>query len=82
MGGQETCDPSLKFIELARAVGYEWSFRVASKEDVQNIFKQITNNVGSVFIEVDCKKGARKELGRPKISPKQNLADFYKFAGV
>ena len=60
VGGQETCDPSLKFIELARAVGYEWSFRVASKEDVQNIFKQITNNVGSVFIEVDCKRGAKR----------------------
>ena len=85
VGGQPTVGLKINLPAVAKAVGYPQTYSVSTKEDLEKLltssFLHQTSFDGPVLIEVRVKKGNRKDLGRPTITPIQNkeaLMDFLK----
>jgi phosphonopyruvate decarboxylase len=74
VGGQPTIAPFIDLPAIARACGYVQIYQVKTKEELKNVLTKNDNDL--VFIEVKVKKGARKDLGRPKSTPVENKAAF------
>lgn len=66
VGGQPTFGKEIDFLDIARSCGYSSSIKVTNEEELLKALK--VQSSGPVFIEVIVKKGARKDLGRPKES--------------
>lgn len=79
VGGQSTNGFDIDFCTIAKACGYTHAFSVSSQAEVEAGMEKIRNMDGPVMMEVRVNKGARKNLGRPKTSPKQNKEDFMGF---
>jgi phosphonopyruvate decarboxylase len=77
VGGQPTIAPFIDLPAIARACGYVHVYHAKTKKDLTNILAK--KNEGPAFIEVMVKKGARKDLGRPKSSPLENKAVFMNY---
>jgi phosphonopyruvate decarboxylase len=80
VGGQPTIAPFIDMPSIARACGYENVFQAKTKEELKKILAE--KHDGLTFIEVKVKKGARKDLGRPKSTPIENKTAFMKYIGV
>ena len=79
VGGQPTVGLKIDLPHIARAVGYPHTYSVSSKEDLNEILKEIQKQEGLTLLEVKVKKGNRKDLGRPTTTPIENkeaLMDF------
>jgi len=76
VGGQPTAGFHLNMLEVAKACGYKRFLRIASIEELQNNYDQISEAEGPVFVEIRVRKGARKDLGRPTIAPIANKEVF------
>ena len=74
VGGQPTIAPFIDLPAIARACGYVNIHKAKTMQELQNILAN--KNEGLTFIEVMVKKGARKDLGRPKSSPVENKIAF------
>jgi len=79
VGGQPTIAPFIDMPAVARACGYLKVYQVKTKKELKKVLAK--KNDGLTFIEVKVKKGARKDLGRPKSTPQENKAAFMKFIG-
>jgi len=79
VGGQPTIAPFIDIPAIARACGYTKVYQAKTKEELKNILTE--NHDGLIFIEVKVKKGARKDLGRPKTTPQENKTAFMEFIG-
>jgi len=79
VGGQPTIAPFIDMPAIARACGYEIVYQAKTKKDLIRVLSK--RNDGLTFIEVKVKKGARKDLGRPKSTPRENKAAFMKYIG-
>jgi phosphonopyruvate decarboxylase len=77
VGGQPTIAPFIDIPAIALACGYTKVYQAKTKEELNNILAEGIG--GLTFIEVKVKKGARKDLGRPKTTPIENKAAFMKF---
>jgi phosphonopyruvate decarboxylase len=77
VGGQPTIAPFIDMPGLARACGYTHIYQTKTKEELTKILVQ--KHEGLMFIEVKVKKGARKDLGRPKSTPIENKIMFMDF---
>jgi len=77
VGGQPTIAPFIDIPAIARACGYIHVYQAKTKEELKMILAK--KNEGLTFIEVKVKKGARKDLGRPKSTPIENKEAFMKF---
>jgi phosphonopyruvate decarboxylase len=69
VGGQPTLAPYVDLPAIARACGYRYVYSVKSPDELRTA---LTENEGLTFIEIRVKKGARKNLGRPKLTPIEN----------
>lgn len=83
VGGQPTVGLDINLMGVAQALGYKKVYSVSSKKEMINVLSEIKEgfNVGSnelTFLEIKVKKGARKDLGRPKSSPIENKVAFMK----
>ena len=80
VGGQMTNAKNLDFLEIAKASGYKNVYRVKNAKELENVLSKIQKNRELSFVEVVVKKGARKDLGRPKDMGKlkQKFMDFFK----
>ncbi len=78
VGGQPTKGNEVDFLGLAKAFGYKNTFQCFVKEDIYKILPNTLSLDGSALIEVRCRKGFRKDLGRPKSSPQENKHNFLK----
>jgi phosphonopyruvate decarboxylase len=67
VGGQPTIAQHINLCQIARASGYQYCYKVKSKEELIKVLSGLQRC--SVFIEVLVRKGTRKNLGRPKTSP-------------
>jgi phosphonopyruvate decarboxylase len=74
VGGQPTIAPFIDMTAVARACGYIHVYQAKTKEELKNILAE--KHEGLTFIEVKVKKGARKDLGRPKSTPVENKEAF------
>lgn len=82
VGGQPTKGKILRFDKIAEVFGYRHVGQAASLDDLRcNVLKMLDLK-GSRLLEIRCKRGSRKDLGRPDRTPNQNKLDFMKFLGV
>jgi len=79
VGGQPTKGRELNFSEIARQLGYRNVNRVFKIYDLQLRLKEALTYRQSTLIEVKCKRGSRRDLGRPDRTPLQNKNDFMEF---
>jgi phosphonopyruvate decarboxylase len=80
VGGQPTIAPFIDIPAVASACGYVHVYQAKTKEELKKILTE--KHDGLTFIEVKVKKGARKDLGRPKSTPIENKTAFMKYIGV
>jgi phosphonopyruvate decarboxylase len=72
VGGQPTVGLTADLCAVAKAVGYLHCLRVDNVEDLCSSVRNTQQLEGPIFIEVQVKKGNRKDLGRPTTTPIQN----------
>ena len=76
VGGQPTIGLKLNFGKLTEEMGYRQTDSCYVEEDLRSKLKSLLALQGPNFLEVKVQKGARKDLGRPTKSPKENLKEF------
>lgn len=79
VGGQPTVGLNIDIPRIARAVGYQHTYSVSLKEDLQDVLKEVKAGEGLTLLEVKVKKGNRKDLGRPTTTPIENKEALMKF---
>ena len=72
VGGQPTVGRQIDLCGIAKACGYENVVKASTKEELDAILKDKNTFDKLTFIEVLVRKGARKDLGRPKTTPQEN----------
>ena len=76
VGGQPTVGLKIDLPAVAKAVGYKAAISVSSKEELEKDLSTLTSHLaalgGPILLEVQVKKGNRKDLGRPTTTPIQN----------
>lgn len=85
VGGQPTVGMKIDLPAIAKAVGYKAAISVSSKEELEKELSTLDSQLsaigGPILLEVQVRKGNRKDLGRPTTTPIQNkeaLMDFLK----
>ena len=76
VGAQPTMASSLSLCRIAEGFKYRFVVKVSTIEDLKIKFEQALESNDNTFIEVICRSGARKDLGRPLTSPIQNKNAF------
>ena len=66
----------MNFGKLTEEMGYRQTDSCHVEEDLRSKLKSLLALKGPNFLEVKVQKGARKDLGRPTKSPKENLKEF------
>ena len=80
VGGQPTVGLKIDLPAIAKAVGYNATYSVSTKEQLQEQLHEISNlKQGPVLLEVKVKKGNRKDLGRPTTTPIENKEALMEF---
>ena len=79
VGGQPTVGLQVDFLTMAKAAGYHTTVQVQSAEEINNELIKIRQSTGPSLLEILVKKGARKDLGRPTLTPVQNKQKLMKF---
>ncbi len=79
VGGQPTKGAVVDFCKIAAACGYTQVACAQTIEGIKNSVSTMMAKRGSSFLEIKCKKGARKNLGRPDRKPSQNKKEFMEF---
>lgn len=82
VGGQPTKGNVLRFDRIAHSFGYHHVDNAISGSQLREKLARMLGLNGSAFLEVRCRRGARKGLGRPNRTPIENKVDFMKFLGV
>lgn len=81
VGGQPTVGLDIDLPGVARSVGYESVHTVSCTDSLEAVLSSIHSENGPVFLEVKVRKGNRKDLGRPTLTPvqiKESLMEFLK----
>jgi phosphonopyruvate decarboxylase len=76
VGGQPTVGHKVDFQSIAASSGYLNSSFANDIGTLKTEINRLKFLSGPNFLEVQVKKGARSDLGRPNLSPKENLANF------
>lgn len=76
VGGQPTLGLDIDLPKVALACGYDNSLRIKNFIELDIFLKSMSSYRGSTFIDIQIKKGARKNLGRPFLKPGDNLNIF------
>ena len=76
VGGQPTISFDIEIDKIAQGFQYNKVFRVTSSNKLAEIFHEFKKTHGPCLLEIPVNKGARINLGRPTISPKENKNSF------
>jgi len=76
VGGQPTVGLKLDFQSIAKSSGYLNSCFINDRDTLKTEINRLKFLSGPNFLEVRVKKGARNDLGRPNLLPKENLINF------
>ncbi len=83
VGGQPTVGLKIDLPAVAKAVGYKAAITVSSKEELEKelstLNSQLSTLGGPILLEVQVRKGNRKDLGRPTTTPIQNKEALMSF---
>ena len=78
-GGQPTPSPAVDFALMALAAGYKHAATVSDPKELLTIAERQMAVDGPTLLRVLITTGARDNLGRPKLSPRDNYLRFEKF---
>lgn len=73
VGGMPVCSGALDLHSLAVAAGYPVVLSADSESSLSDALSSLAPASGPVFVEVKCACGARPDLGRPTVAPRENL---------
>lgn len=76
VGSQPTTIGTANISKLVTDCGYEKSYSVSNKEDLESVLPEFISYKGTVLLEIKVKCGARSDLGRPKEKPWENKKIF------
>ena len=79
VGGQPTVGGKIDIPGLALSAGYIWAKKALDKDNLLSLFLEMRDINGPALLEVQVKKGFRKVLGRPTLSPIENKNSFMEF---
>ena len=83
VGGQPTVGLHIDLPAVAKAVGYKVAMSVDSKEELEKqlstLNSQLSTQEGPILLEIQVRKGNRKDLGRPTTTPIQNKEALMEF---
>ena len=79
VGGQPTVGFDISFRKIADGFNYKETFQIKTLNEFDKVFESFKNSSGPSVLEILVNKGARKNLGRPTISPRENKANFQLF---
>lgn len=79
VGGQPTAALKINIAAIARACGYKKSFCAEKRLELKEKLKLLKFSKGPALLEIKVTKGARKDLGRPTTSTKENKKAFIHF---
>jgi phosphonopyruvate decarboxylase len=75
-GGQPTPSPAVDFALMAIAAGYRSAATVSDPKDILAVAERQLSEDGPTLMRVMITTGARGDLGRPKLSPRDNYLRF------
>ena len=75
VGGQPTIADKISFTKIFKNLGYKNVYSLKSNIELIKVLKNLPSN-GPVLIELKVDSGARKDLGRPTTTPKENKLKF------
>jgi len=79
VGGQPTIGFDIDFGKIAKSFNYTKVFKIEKLNHFDEIFMNFQKEKGPCLLEILVNKGARQDLGRPTVSPKENKLDFMSF---
>ncbi len=79
VGGQPTIAFSTDFGKIAQGFNYVKTFKVTTLNELKRDFNILKTIKGPALLEICVNKGARKNLGRPTVSPIENKESFKEF---
>ena len=79
VGGMPTAAEVIDFPTIAKACGYENAICVSNRDELIKSLVSVKESDKLSFVEVKSAIGARRDLGRPTISPVVNKENFMKF---
>jgi phosphonopyruvate decarboxylase len=78
-GGQKTVSDSVDFSKVALACGYKSAKNVSTQKELVDFIRTIKFQKLPCMLVIKVKKGARKDLGRPTTTPRENKTAFMNF---
>ena len=79
VGGQPTVGDKINISSIALNAGYQWAKTVSKELDIKLALSEMKSTKGLALLEIQVKKGFRKDLGRPTTTPIQNKKVFMNF---
>ena len=79
VGGQPTVGFNINLPEIAKASGYTFAHMACTTEEIKVKLTLLATHKGRAFLEIKVNKGARKDLGRPTTTAKENKTAFQNF---
>ena len=79
VGGQPTAGFRIDFPAIAMACGYKAAFKAETTAEIEERMSLLRGIEGPVLLEIRVKKGSRKDLGRPSVSPVEGKKAFMDF---
>ena len=76
VGGMPTAAKNIDFAQIAKGCGYDHIYQVQELNELKNALKELPQQQGMCLMLVKAAIGARKDLGRPTTTPKENKAAF------
>ncbi len=80
-GGQPTVSDSVDFGAIGKACGYPYIYYAQNEKDVCDSVKAVQAADALSLLIIKCRKGSRKDLGRPTTTPEENKIAFMKKLG-
>lgn len=79
VGGQPTAGFSISFTDIAKGCGYRLCMSTDNAVVIAEKMRVLRDAQGPALLEIKVRRGARSNLGRPKIPPRENKISFMEF---
>ncbi|WGK68179.1 phosphonopyruvate decarboxylase [Candidatus Haliotispira prima] len=79
VGGQPTVALKLDMVAMAKSCGYRWAASCNNFTQLERLLPRLSRTEGPALLEVRVRKGARRNLGRPTLNPRQIKAQHQKY---
>ena len=81
VGGQLSAAGIIDIATIAKANGYALALRAENKSELTTALAKLKKQKGPAFLEIRVSLESRKDLSRPKESPRENKKKFMGFVG-